>query len=99
MDQSAYITYCHSELKKVFTAIQNGKPDISLKHRTEGLIRAGEVLALFNRKEAKELVERAHYEVFGESIAGRGARKKSLSELKALSPDEYFEIPAIERRN
>ena len=59
---------------------------------------AGEKLGVISREEASEMIEQMHLEVFGESISQRAERKKSLHELKELSPDEYFDIPAIERR-
>jgi hypothetical protein len=98
MDREDFIGYCSEQLKHLFSSTKNGKPDIRLKHRTEGLMQAGELLGAISRKESSELIEKIHYDVFGESTADRAKRKKLLTELKKSSPDEYFEIPAIERR-
>lgn len=56
------------------------------------------MLGVIGRTEASDLLEQTHYDIFGESPSERADRKKSLNELKELSPDEYFDIPAIERR-
>lgn len=98
MDREDFVEYCSEQLKRVFSSTKNGKPDIKLKHRTEGLMQAGELLGVITREESSELIERMHYDVFCESISDRAKRKKLLTELKHSSPDEYFEIPAIERR-
>lgn len=98
MNKSAFVEYCSVQLNQVFTITKDGQPDNVLKRHTEGVIRAGEILGALSRTEAAALVEKVHYEVFGESSSQRAERKKSLHELKELSPDEYFDIPAIERR-
>ena len=93
-----YIAYCEAQLTIVFLSIKNGKPDNQLKHRVEGLLLAGELLHHISKDEAKLLVERCHLSVFGESIAARLKRKKAQLDLKQSNPDQYFDIPTIERR-
>ena len=98
MNKSEFIEYSHLQLKQVFMSVKEGTPDDKLKHRTEGFMLAGEKLGVITRADASNLIEKAHFEIFGESSSQRAERKKSLSELKESSPDEYFDIPAIERR-
>jgi hypothetical protein len=98
MEKEAFVQYCAQQLNQVFNATKKGKPDSKLKHRCEGLMLAGELLGVISRAESSELIEKQHFEVFGESCLQRAKRKKTLQELKKTSPDEYFEIPAIERR-
>ena len=42
-------------------------------------------------------MEKAHYEVFGETIASRKSRKTCLKEAIARGDDDYINIPAYER--
>ncbi|MBA6391579.1 hypothetical protein H4J38_12460 [Colwellia sp. BRX10-3] len=44
------------------------------KFRTEGFIHAVKVLAIISHEDAAEVMEQAHSEVFGESIAARKNR-------------------------
>lgn len=98
MNKLEFVEYCKLQLQQDFFSTKNGKPDNVLKHRTEGLMLAGEMLGAISRTEASELIEQVHCDIFGESISERAVRKKSLQQPKELSPDEYFEIPAIERQ-
>ncbi|WP_289029660.1 hypothetical protein [uncultured Paraglaciecola sp.] len=98
MDKIEFVAFCESQLKQVFNLTKQGKPDTKQKHRVEGVLLAGEMLGVLDRVECSELMEKAHLEVFGETLAVRTERKQSQAKLKALSPDDYFDIPAIERR-
>ena len=98
MDKQAFTTYCADQLRAVFIAAKKGKTDDKLKHRSEGLLLAGELLGVITKSEASELIEREHITVFGETTAQRAERKNGLQALKRKSPDAYFDIPAIERR-
>jgi hypothetical protein len=98
MDKSTFRNYCAEQMHQVYQATKNGKPDLKLKHRTEGLLLAAELLEIVSREEALQIIEDEHMKVFGETIPQRQKRKKQLSELRDSSPDTYFEIPAIERK-
>ncbi|MEP1383487.1 MAG: hypothetical protein ABJJ44_02815 [Paraglaciecola sp.] len=98
MDKIEFVAFCESQLKRVFNLTKQGKPDTKQKHRVEGVLLAGEMLGVIDRLESSELMEKAHLEVFGETLAARTERKQAHAKLKALSPDDYFDIPAIERR-
>ena len=98
MDKEAFIEYCSQQLNQVFTATKQGKPDLKLKHQTEGLLRAAELLDVISRTEASKLIEKEHFAVFGVTTVQRAKRKLTLLEIKESSSDEFFDIPAIERR-
>jgi hypothetical protein len=98
MDKSTFRNYCAEQMHQVYQATKDGRPDFKLKHRTEGLLLAGEMLDIVNRDEALQIIEEEHMKVFGETIPQRQKRKKQLSELRDTSPDAYFNIPAIERK-
>lgn len=98
MNREEYIEYCRDELVTSFENTLSGKPDDKQKHRTEGLLQAARLLGVMDSDEVTQLIEREHFNVFGETVQERKKRKKSLAELKEVSPDDYFSIPAIERR-
>lgn len=66
--------------------------------KTEGLLQAARLLGVMDSDEVNQLIDNEHINVFGETVHQRKERKKSLAELKEVSPDDYFSIPAIERR-
>jgi hypothetical protein len=98
MEKEVFIEYCSQQLKQVFNATKEGKPDLKLKHQSEGLLRAAELLDVISRTEASKLIEKEHLAVFGITSVERAERKRMLQELKESSPDDFFDIPAIERR-
>lgn len=67
----------------------------------QGFINAGEFLAVITRAEAIELMDEAHFSVFGVTNDQRKARKAAFTELKTAvnndSENSFFDIPAIER--
>lgn len=99
MDKTTFIEQCRQQLSAVYTNSKIGRPDDAMKHRTEGFIHAGQVLGVISRKEAGDIIESTHLDVFGESVEQRRGRKASYERLKTDAPDEYYEIPAIERRS
>ena len=98
MESKAFIEYCAQQLNQVFTATKQGKPNLKLKHQTEGLLRAGELLDIISREQAAVLVEKAHVDVLGVTPLERAERKKSLQDIKDFSSNDFFDIPAIQRR-
>ena len=98
MENEAFIEYCSQQLEQVFSATKQGKPDLKLKHQTEGLLRAGELLDVISRAESFELIEKVHVKIFGVTPDQRARRKKTLQEVKELSSFDFFDIPAIERQ-
>lgn len=98
METAEFIEYCSTQLKLVFNATKQGKPDLKLKHQTEGLLRAGELLGVISRAQALGLMEKTYIEVFGVTPEQRAQRKQTLAKVKASTTDDFFDIPAIERR-
>ncbi|MCU7554422.1 hypothetical protein OCL06_07415 [Alteromonas sp. ASW11-19] len=98
MDKTDFLALCHKRIVVVYQATKAGTPDDAARHRMEGFMNAGQVIGVVTQAEVRELIERAHYQVFGETVAERKERKASLESLKESEPDRYYAIPAIERR-
>ena len=102
MESKAFIEYCAQQLNQVFTATKQGKPnlrhELKHQHQTEGLLRAGELLDIISREQAAVLIEKAHVDVLGVTPLERAERKKSLQDIKDFSSNDFFDIPAIQRR-
>jgi hypothetical protein len=97
MDKQNFISACNSQLITVFEKAKNHQKDDRQKHRTEGFIYAGVMLGLITNEEANDILDKSHFEVFGESIASRKARKASIKEAVARGDDDYINIPAYDR--
>lgn len=97
MDKESFISACKVQLITVFEKAKNHQKDDIQKHRTEGFIYAGVMLGLLSNKEASAMLDECHFEVFGESIASRKARKSSIKEAVARGDDAFINIPAYER--
>jgi hypothetical protein len=98
MEKKEFIEYCAQQLSQVFTATKQGKPNLKLKHQTEGLLRAGELLDIISREQSAVIIEKTHVDVFGVTPIERAERKKSLQNIKEFSSNDFFDIPAIQRR-
>ncbi len=99
MTETIFLDYCRSELLKSLHNAKLRKADDKQKHRTEGLLHAARMMNLMTVDEVNEMIEIEHQLVFGESIVQRQVRKSKFATLKEMSQDDYFDIPAIERRN
>lgn len=99
MNKQDFIANCHQQLVLVFEKAKAHQKDDKQKHRTEGFIQAGKMLGMISHEEAKEFMERAHFDVFGESIETRKSRKASLKDAVARGDDEFINIPAYERNS
>jgi molybdenum cofactor biosynthesis enzyme len=98
MGNSEFRAYCRSELVKSLQSAKAGKHNDNHKSRTEGLLQAARLLGIMSAKEIADLIEKEHLAIFNESVSVRKAKKDKLTTLKKLSPDEYFDIPAVERK-
>jgi hypothetical protein len=98
MEKKEFIEYCAQQLSQVFTATKQGKLNLKLKHQTEGLLRAGELLDIISREQSAVIIEKTHVDVFGVTPIERAERKKSLQDIKEFSSNDFFDIPAIQRR-
>lgn len=97
MNNQEYSTHCYSQLVKVFSHTQKRQQDDKLKCRTEGLLQAGRLLGIFSPGEAKELMNKAHVEVFGQTIEERRSRKENVKKALIDDDSDFFNIPAYER--
>ncbi len=97
MNKQKYLESCEVQLLSLFELAKKHKKDDKQKYRTEGFIHAGRLLGLISDEEAKTLMEAAHFEVFGESMASRQNRKATLQEAIEQGDDNYLNIPAYER--
>jgi hypothetical protein len=50
-------------------------------------------------EELSEMIAFEHQGVFGESVEKRQARKSKFAKLQNMSQDDYFDIPAIARKD
>lgn len=98
MDNSTFIAYCQDQLRLVYERTKAGKPDEVLKHRTEGLLKAAQLLNLLSREETQALIQREHIEVFGESVESRKSKRQIYRQVRDSEVSDFFEIPAIIRR-
>ncbi|MEW9797083.1 hypothetical protein [Alteromonas sp. CYL-A6] len=98
MEPREFILHCRNELRTCFENTKRGDSDDVRKNRTEGLFQACRLLGILTSDEVRDIYEEEHIHVFGETIQRRKERKEYMAKLKASSPDDYFDIPAIERR-
>ena len=78
MDKSDYLAEISNRLTKLFKASKEGYkiPDID-RHRLEGFLHAGIFMQIATPAEMSELLERAHYSVFGKTVQERKAEKST----------------------
>ena len=98
MNSKEYSVYCYGQLLEVFTNTHKGQKDDKLQYRTEGLLQAGKLLGLFSRADAADLMDKAHFEVFGQTIEGRKNYKENVKKALVDDNSDFFNIPAYERR-
>jgi len=97
MDKQDFLTSCYQQLLAIFEKAKNYQKDDKQKHRTEGYIQAGKVMGLITNDEVQAIMDKAHFEVFVETIESRKSRKASLKEAIERGDDSYIDIPAYER--
>ncbi|SFD61457.1 hypothetical protein [Pseudoalteromonas denitrificans] len=88
--------------RQLYNLLNDKKKGIDLKDREsklQGFIAAGDFLKLITRAEVTALYNKAHFEIFNESVSNRNERKKAMQNLKAGKGEAYFEIPAVLRNN
>ncbi|GAB3025362.1 hypothetical protein GCM10027098_22370 [Bowmanella dokdonensis] len=92
------IDHCQQQLLAVYQQVRTGKPNLKQQYRLEGVIHAARLLNILSEEQARQMMESAHYQVFGESIEQRQARKARVNQLKDKSWDAFYDEPAINRR-
>jgi hypothetical protein len=98
MDKENYIDKLTALFTLYFESVSTRKPDKKLKNRIQGFIQAGEVLSVINREQSAQIMEGAHFHVFGENITERKSKKEAFKVALKTRDDSYFEIPAFERQ-
>ncbi|MFT6896298.1 MAG: hypothetical protein ACJA13_000699 [Paraglaciecola sp.] len=99
MHKQTYLASLQKQVSQLYTAVKAGEPQDKAQHRIEGFLHAGRQLGVIDEHEANILFSTIHEQIFNETIEHRMKRKGKLHQLKIENPDEYFAIPAIERRN
>jgi len=97
MNKHDFIASCYQQLLAIFEKTKSRQKDDKQKHRTEGYIQAGKVMGLITNDEVQVVMDKAHFEVFTETIESRKSRKASLKEAIERGDDSYIDIPAYER--
>jgi len=97
MNKEEYLGCCHEQLLEIFKLAKIHKKDDKRKFRTEGFIQAGKALGIITHEDAIDVMDKAHFDVFSESIDSRRNRKASLKEAIARGDDNFINIPAYER--
>ncbi len=97
MDKYDFITDCYQQLLAIFEKAKNRQKDDKQKHRTEGYIQAGKVMGFITNVEVQNLMDKAHFEIFAETIESRRSKKRNLKEAIARGDHDYIDIPAYER--
>jgi hypothetical protein len=98
MDKENYSSKLTTLFAQYFESVSTRKPDEQLKNRIQGFIQAGEVLSVISRDQSTQIMEDAHFNVFGESITERKSKKEAFKKALKVRDDSYFEIPAYERQ-
>lgn len=98
MNKELYIQECYRQLIAHFELVKKKKVDEAMKHRVQGFINAGEFLGLFTRDEAIKVIDDAHFKIFGITKEQRKAHKENVKSAIKNYDDNFFNIPAIERR-
>ena len=78
MTKQDYLNCCYQQLFEIFQRASQHKKDDKQKFRAEGFIQAGKMLGIISHQEAAAMMEKAHFDVFGESIETHRNRKKNL---------------------
>jgi hypothetical protein len=97
MNNQEFSTHCYGQLVQVFTNTHKCQKDDKLKFRTEGLLQAGKLLGIFSPDDAKDLMNKAHIEVFGQTIEERKIKKENVKSSLIDDGSDFFNIPAYER--
>ncbi len=97
MNKQDFMADCYEQLLTIFEKAKNHQKDDRQKHRTEGYIQAGKVMGLITNDEVQATMDKAHFEVFAETIESRKSKKRSLKEAIERGDEEFINIPAYER--
>lgn len=97
MKEQEFKQSCYQQLLAIFEKAKLRQKDQQQKYRVEGYIHAGKQLEIITHEQAIAMMEKAHFQVFGETIEARKAKKLSIKEALIRGDEEYINIPAYER--
>ncbi|WP_016956017.1 hypothetical protein [Catenovulum agarivorans] len=97
MDANQFQQACFSQLIELFKQSKLNKSSQRDKGRVEGFIFAGRSLGLITEQQAQELMQKAHIQVFGQTIEEKQAADKKRQLAIENDDFSYFDVPTIER--
>lgn len=97
MNKEAFQKECKRQLTNYFQLLHKNKLDTELKQRVQGFMNAGEFLGVITRGEAIQLMDEAHFAVFGMTNEQRKTRKAEIKAVRSDQEASIFDIPAVER--
>lgn len=98
VNKRLFVERVTKQLLELFERSKAGEKLSTEKAKLEGFMDAGKVLEIITHSEGLELMDKAHVEVFGETMAERKANRGRVHQALDADDFEYLEIPAIERR-
>ncbi len=99
MEKEKYLSEIESRLLRHFFVSRDGyKAPASDRHRLEGFMQGAVFMGLASSEELSLLMAKAHFSVFGKSIAERRGENSALWQESTIDYDR-FDQPAYERRN
>ncbi|AWB68461.1 hypothetical protein C2869_19540 [Saccharobesus litoralis] len=98
MDKPSFEQECYRQLVNLFTQTKANNTDTLAKGRAEGFLFAGQFMGLISANEGQAIIEKAHMDVFGVTVAERKDKKAKLRKAIEEGDDAYFDMPAILRK-
>ena len=96
-EQEQFHKECTRRLKRIYRHVLAGDPQPQDEAELRGFMQAGLFMKLTDRQALDDLIEAAHYKIFGESRSER--KQKSASKPNVSQTDfSMYESPAWERK-
>jgi hypothetical protein len=90
MDKEQYLSEVEKRLLRYFSASHEGyKAPAEDRHRLEGFMQGAAFMGFASSKELAELMEQAHFAVFGKSIEERRMENVSIWQDSVVNYDRY----------
>lgn len=97
MNQARFKQECFKQFVALFTNMKGHQFDENIKFRVQGFVAAGEFMKVISRDEGLAIMESAHRQVFGESIAGQQAHKRTKISVYSDYEEGYFDLHPSQR--
>lgn len=98
---SAYMMTLHEKLLSFYRKLKHGDVDELLRSQTQGYIQAGIVLSVLDHQTARASMEKAHFEIFEQTIDERLEYKKYKHDLLLAlenGDEAALDEPAVSRK-